>query len=232
MYEKCDNCGGDLIPNLDTEEKEFYFVCENKEEKKCIPITLPPSYKETIMELRKWNLNDFDIYDLLKYGAESSRMLDCIAFINKLNIVVYKRRVLILKSLLLMPFYSTLNRFIIKFKFKFRFLYIIVYSLIIIILSFLILVAYNMFYVDNESKFLEMIKNDGYNKVPIEEPVDEVVLIDEVNNDNEKIIDTDADGISDADEISIYKTDPNKTDTDGDGYNDKDEIDHGYDPLK
>ncbi len=44
-------------------------------------------------------------------------------------------------------------------------------------------------------------------------------------------VDTDQDGISDADEIEIYKTDPNKLDTDGDGFNDKQELISGYSPL-
>ncbi len=35
--------------------------------------------------------------------------------------------------------------------------------------------------------------------------------------------DTDGDGLSDADEVAFYGTDPNNPDTDGDGYNDKDD---------
>lgn len=44
-------------------------------------------------------------------------------------------------------------------------------------------------------------------------------------------IDTDADGLTDADEINVYYTDPNKADTDGDSYLDGNEITHGYSPL-
>lgn len=44
-------------------------------------------------------------------------------------------------------------------------------------------------------------------------------------------IDTDGDGISDHDEINIYKTDPNKFDTDGDTYDDGTEIKKGFNPL-
>jgi nitrite reductase (NO-forming) len=43
--------------------------------------------------------------------------------------------------------------------------------------------------------------------------------------------DSDNDGLSDYDEIVIYKSDPNKKDTDGDGYEDKDEVDAGYNPA-
>ena len=44
-------------------------------------------------------------------------------------------------------------------------------------------------------------------------------------------IDTDADGISDIDEINLYGTNPNKADTDGDMISDGDEIDiYGTDP--
>jgi hypothetical protein len=42
--------------------------------------------------------------------------------------------------------------------------------------------------------------------------------------------DTDADGISDSDEINIYGTDPLNPDTDGDGFNDGEEIATGSDP--
>jgi hypothetical protein len=43
-------------------------------------------------------------------------------------------------------------------------------------------------------------------------------------------IDTDKDGLSDDDEIKIFKTDPLKADTDGDGFNDGDEVRNGYNP--
>lgn len=43
--------------------------------------------------------------------------------------------------------------------------------------------------------------------------------------------DTDGDGLSDADEINIWKTDPTKEDSDGDGYTDGWEVIKGFDPL-
>jgi hypothetical protein len=43
--------------------------------------------------------------------------------------------------------------------------------------------------------------------------------------------DTDGDGLSDGDEVSIYHTNPTVADTDGDGYSDGEEIMNGYSPL-
>lgn len=43
--------------------------------------------------------------------------------------------------------------------------------------------------------------------------------------------DTDGDGLSDGDEVLIWKTDPLKFDSDGDGYGDGEEIKNGYNPL-
>ena len=47
-----------------------------------------------------------------------------------------------------------------------------------------------------------------------------------------EIIDSDNDGLSDQDEINLFKTDPNNPDTDGDGYNDYTEIYNGYSPRQ
>lgn len=47
-----------------------------------------------------------------------------------------------------------------------------------------------------------------------------------------KKLDSDGDGLSDWDEINVYKTDPRKADTDGDGLSDYDEVmKHKTDPL-
>lgn len=46
----------------------------------------------------------------------------------------------------------------------------------------------------------------------------------------QEIVDTDADGLSDSDELNIYFTDPKNSDTDGDGYNDGLEIATDYSP--
>ncbi|MDD4304752.1 MAG: CAP domain-containing protein [Patescibacteria group bacterium] len=50
-------------------------------------------------------------------------------------------------------------------------------------------------------------------------------------NKNLKNLDSDKDGLSDFDEINIYKTDPNNKDTDGDGIDDYTEIKLGMNPL-
>lgn len=43
--------------------------------------------------------------------------------------------------------------------------------------------------------------------------------------------DTDGDGLTDGEEVHLYKTDPRNADTDHDGYKDADEIKKGYNPL-
>ncbi len=52
------------------------------------------------------------------------------------------------------------------------------------------------------------------------------------NDEMLKSMDTDLDGLSDYDEINIYKTNTNLADTDEDGYVDGLEITNGYDPNK
>lgn len=49
---------------------------------------------------------------------------------------------------------------------------------------------------------------------------------------SEGLPDTDADGLTDGDEVHVYATDPASPDTDGDGYPDGTEVAGGYDPLK
>lgn len=43
-------------------------------------------------------------------------------------------------------------------------------------------------------------------------------------------VDTDDDGLTDRDEVNVFKTDPNEPDTDGDGFLDGEEVRNGYDP--
>jgi hypothetical protein len=49
--------------------------------------------------------------------------------------------------------------------------------------------------------------------------------------DAESPLDSDSDGLPDAQEISIYHTDPFNSDSDGDGYTDGEEIKHGFSPY-
>lgn len=51
-----------------------------------------------------------------------------------------------------------------------------------------------------------------------------------LSNANVALIDSDGDGLSDADELR-YKTDAQIADTDGDGYSDSQEVEGGYNPL-
>ena len=44
-------------------------------------------------------------------------------------------------------------------------------------------------------------------------------------------LDTDADGLSDYDEVHLYHSDPNQADTDSDGFTDGEEVAAGYSPL-
>jgi hypothetical protein len=47
---------------------------------------------------------------------------------------------------------------------------------------------------------------------------------------SDKNPDSDADGLTDFEEVRTYKTDPTKADTDNDGFSDGDEVKNGYDP--
>jgi len=57
------------------------------------------------------------------------------------------------------------------------------------------------------------------------------VVAQEKNNAQNIFLDSDQDGLSDAEE-KVYGTDPYNADTDGDGYSDGAEVQSGYDPLK
>lgn len=70
---------------------------------------------------------------------------------------------------------------------------------------------------------------------PMDSDKDGLTDADELNkyNTNPNKADTDSDGLNDYDEIMVYKTDPNKADTDGDGLNDYAEVKtHSTNPLK
>lgn len=65
---------------------------------------------------------------------------------------------------------------------------------------------------------------------PLGAGVDGAVLISTTSTDFNR--DSDGDGVTDGEELRIYKTDPESKDTDKDGYDDGSEIRRGYDPLK
>ncbi len=55
--------------------------------------------------------------------------------------------------------------------------------------------------------------------------------IEQTVGTNPQVKDTDNDGLSDGDEILVWKTNPLNADTDGDSYKDGAEINSGYSPL-
>jgi len=58
-------------------------------------------------------------------------------------------------------------------------------------------------------------------------------LTDEEENSlgtNIRLVDSDSDGLSDWEEVSVFGTDPLSQDTDGDGYSDGEEVQNGYNP--
>lgn len=48
----------------------------------------------------------------------------------------------------------------------------------------------------------------------------------------DQALDSDADKVSDQDEVMIFRTDPQKSDTDGDGFSDGEELKNGYSPYE
>ncbi len=70
--------------------------------------------------------------------------------------------------------------------------------------------------------FGDVVDTDGDT---IEDTREETIGTDPLKSD------TDGDGLSDGDEINIWKTNPLNPDTDGDGYTDGSEVANGYNPL-
>jgi len=74
--------------------------------------------------------------------------------------------------------------------------------------------------------------------LPVENPLPAVDSdADGLNDQEERLygtdllkVDTDNDGLTDYQEVKVFKTDPNNPDTDGDSYQDGQEVQSGYDP--
>ncbi|MDD3284279.1 MAG: hypothetical protein PHZ07_01665 [Patescibacteria group bacterium] len=86
---------------------------------------------------------------------------------------------------------------------------------------------------NNQNTNLDEIDGVKVNSSAISNDIDG----DGLSNEEERILgtdpnnpDTDGDGLSDRQEVKIYKTDPLNSDTDGDGYLDGDEIKNAYNP--
>ncbi|MEI6835385.1 MAG: hypothetical protein WCK59_00995 [Candidatus Falkowbacteria bacterium] len=74
--------------------------------------------------------------------------------------------------------------------------------------------------------------NSPFRPTDSEIALGEKVAQDKIKADNAlKTLDSDGDGLSDYDEINIYKTSPYLEDTDGDGISDFQEVKNGTDPL-
>jgi hypothetical protein len=70
----------------------------------------------------------------------------------------------------------------------------------------------------------------------ITEPISSVevepsVVVDNPIPEANPNLDSDQDGLTDAEELNIYQTNPLQADSDGDGYTDGDEVRAGYNPL-
>ncbi len=82
----------------------------------------------------------------------------------------------------------------------------------------------------------DTVPTDSEDSILFGEPVDTdsdgIVDTDEANYGTDTLNwDTDADELSDGDEVMVWKTDPRVFDTDADGYGDGIEIKNGYNPL-
>lgn len=82
------------------------------------------------------------------------------------------------------------------------------------------------------------VNTDGTNNEPMAVGLPNDADSDGILDADEKALglnpaeyDTDGDGLSDKDEIELYKTDPKKADTDGDTFWDGNELLNGYNPL-
>lgn len=135
---------------------------------------------------------------------------------------------------------------------------ILLILIIILVISALIVILLNLPETNNtiyndtslDSGLNNLVEDDNGNPVEVLDPIDvenDYLLEEEpisgvVNNEEDEIInnnqevdisvlDSDGDGLTDYQEVEIWGTDPNNFDTDSDGYSDFDEIKAGYNPL-
>lgn len=82
--------------------------------------------------------------------------------------------------------------------------------------------------------FSDLLSKNNQDDAIINNDADKDGLSDEVENKNNTDtakIDTDNDGLTDGEEVNVYKTNPLQADTDGDGSSDGEEIKNRRNPL-
>lgn len=96
-------------------------------------------------------------------------------------------------------------------------------------------------FLDNKAQITDIINQDAtstYSSESFSQNVNQDNDGDGLSNQEEDLlktdknkVDTDDDGLSDKDEVKLYKSDPFNKDSDGDGYLDGEEVKNGYDPM-
>jgi len=225
-FTKCKKCHGNLLPKKDLYSEDWSFICENHNKNNCFEIFIHPDYQDIFKSLKKWQLNEFEAHEYIKIAKNPSNILRCIAFINDLNLVIYKKKTKALFFILKLPFTFAINKLITRLKFKFNFIYQItaISLMAFVFIIFFTFIAYKNTETNHMNAFLNLSSNLHKKKSEHKLETNSTTKIDLTK-------DSDNDGLTDYEEIKKYKTDPEKSDTDEDGYTDKEEIDGGYDPL-
>jgi len=255
-YKVCQNCEGILLPKKNIKNNELLLVCENRREYDCEDVFLDNHSKIAYKKLLDWNLNDFDIHDLMVISKDETKLTNAVYLVDEMKIPVYKKKVEALKDLLHSYIPMGIYKFYVCFKYKRSEIYkSLKYGVSFLMLALIIgRIPMPNINIIQPSSSGENVTEQKDESLPGIEANSANGLLDLINNENNakfldqifkmikgstaesgaedlKIIDSDQDGLTDYAEIIEYKTDPLKKDTDGDGFHDKEEIDGGFDPL-